>query len=409
MKTQLSPTSTQERIQALDILRGVAILGILIMNIQSFAMPSAAYLNPTAFGSLEGLNKWVWAFSHLFADQKFMTLFSLLFGAGILLVTDRAEAKGGSALGFHYKRNFWLLVIGLIHAHLIWYGDILVTYALCSFFVVLLRNWKPRTLLITGVLFMSVASLFSMGFASSFQFMPEAELMEMRLDWKPSTEMIDEEIAAITGSLSEQIAHNSESAVEMETVIFFFQFLWRAGGLMMIGMALYKWGIITGKRTLSFYGWGLLASFIVGIPLILIGMNMNTQAEWSFEYSMFVGSQYNYWGSLFVSFGYLCFVMIFSKSEGGLWVKQRLAAIGQMALTNYLMQSVICVFIFFGVGLGLFGQVDRVGQFLITIGIWALQFMWSKPWLERYRFGPMEWLWRSLSYGKSQAMSKSQN
>ena len=115
MSTSLHPTLGKERIQSLDILRGIAILGILIMNIQSFAMPSSAYLNPASFGDLEGINYWVWVISHVFADQKFMTIFSILFGAGIVLVTQKAEQREGKSAKLHYKRTFWLLVIGLLH------------------------------------------------------------------------------------------------------------------------------------------------------------------------------------------------------------------------------------------------------------------------------------------------------
>ena len=121
------PTST--RIVTLDVIRGIAILGILIMNIQSFSMIGQAYVNPTAFGDLTGINKWVWILSHVFADQKFMTLFSILFGASILLITEGVERKGKSPLKVHFSRNFWLLIIGLIHAYFLWYGDILTPYA----------------------------------------------------------------------------------------------------------------------------------------------------------------------------------------------------------------------------------------------------------------------------------------
>ena len=133
MKLSLTPTQVHERIQSLDIIRGIAILGILIMNIQSFSMPGSAYSNPMAFGDLDGINKWVWIISHVFADMKFMNIFSILFGAGIILVTSKSEMKTGKSAVLHYKRTIWLLIIGLFHAHLIWYGDILVIYALCAF------------------------------------------------------------------------------------------------------------------------------------------------------------------------------------------------------------------------------------------------------------------------------------
>ena len=139
------------------MLRGFALLGILIMNIQSFSMPGAAYLNPMAYGDMTGLNRWVWVLSHTLADQKFLSLFSMLFGAGVIVFAERAIARGGSSGWLHYRRSAWLLLFGLIHGHLLWYGDILYSYALCALWVYLFRNRSPTTLFISGFAFMSIA------------------------------------------------------------------------------------------------------------------------------------------------------------------------------------------------------------------------------------------------------------
>lgn len=402
----LSPVQAKERIQSLDVLRGIAILGILIMNIQSFAMPGAAYLNPTAYGDLEGLNRWVWILSRIFADQKFMTIFSILFGAGIVLVTDKAMAKTGKSAGLHYKRTFWLLIIGLLHAHLIWYGDILVAYATCALVVFLFRKMKPTTLFIIGMIVISVHTFIYVLFGLSIPSMPPEAAQEISLGWMPTSEMLNNEIAAITGTLSEQINANSAAALEMETFIFLIVIMWRAGGLMLVGMAFYKWGILSADKSNGFYIKGAIISLLIGLPIIIFGMLKNFEANWSFEYSMFLGSQFNYWGSLFVSFAYISLIMLFCKSSVVPWLKERFAAVGQMALTNYITQSVICVLLFYGIGFGLFGQVDRTGQILIVFGVWLLQFMWSKPWLSVYKFGPLEWIWRSLTYWSKQPLKK---
>ena len=251
MKESVQPVSSTDRIQSLDILRGLAILGILIMNIQSFAMPGAAYMNPMAFGDMSGLNGWVWKISHIFADQKFMTIFSILYGAGIVLVTQKAENKFGKSAGLHYRRTFWLLIIGLIHAHLIWYGDILVAYALCALFAYLFRKMKPSWLLILGLLLISVHTVIYLVFGLSLSYWPEESLIENRESWAPSLEALKAEIQAVTGTLSEQIAHNSEQAVFLETFVFLILMLWRAGGLMLVGMALYKRGILIGRKIKS--------------------------------------------------------------------------------------------------------------------------------------------------------------
>ncbi len=402
----LAPTTSKERILALDILRGIALLGILIINMQSFAMPGAAYLNPTAYGDLMGINKWVWILGHVLADSKMMAIFSILFGAGVLLVTDRAKARTGRSAGLHYSRSFWLLVFGLIHAHLIWSGDILVTYALCAFIVYLFRNKKARTLIIIGLILISIHTLIYILFGLSVSVWPDEQLADAMNDWKPGTDLLNAEIAQMTGSISEVISKNSSNAVMMETLVFPILFLWRATGLMLIGMAFYKLDILTAKRSVQFYKKGMVWGWLLGFPLVIFGVWQNFQSAWSYEYSMFFGGQFNYWGSLGVSFGYICAIMLFVKSDRVAWLQDRLAAVGQMAFTNYIAQSVICIVIFWGWGFGLFGQLDRLSQFFVILGVWIIQLIWSGPWLRSYKFGPLEWLWRTLAYRKIQPMKR---
>ncbi len=406
MDHPIQPVTKSERIRSLDILRGFAVLGILIMNIQSFSMPGAAYLNPMAYGDMTGINKWVWMLSHLFADQKFMTLFSVLFGAGIILMTERAVTRTGKSAALHYRRNFWLLLIGLLHAHLLWYGDILVAYAICALLVFPLRKWKPVNLLIWGIIIIGIHTLIYFLFGFTMDSWPAESLEQARESWFPGQARIEAEIAAITGSLSEQIGQVSATATVMETLVFLILFFWRVTGLMLIGMALYKWNILSAKRSRAFYIKGLLVGAFVGLALTGYGMYANFRADFAFEYSMYLGSQWNYWGSLFMAYSYLSLIMLLSQSTQYGWFKDRLAATGQMALTNYLTQSIICVFIFFGVGLGYFGQWERWSQILVVIVIMAAQLAWSKPWLEKHRFGPFEWAWRTLSYRKRQPMLK---
>jgi len=403
----MKPVEKTNRIQSLDLLRGIAILGILIMNIQSFAMPSSAYNNPLAFGDLSGFNKITWILSHLFADQKFMSIFSILFGAGIVLFTEKKELLTGSSVKLYYTRNLILLLIGLLHAHLIWYGDILVAYALCSFLVYPFRKLSPKKLLITGLLILSVPSFLNGFFQFSLPYMPASELQDLRLDWAPTNELIEQEITAFTGSISSQIKINSQQALFLETFVFLIQFLWRAGGLMLVGMALYRWGVLSAVRSRSFYLKSAFYSLIVGFPIVIYGIYMNFTMNWDFQYSMFTGSQFNYWGSLFVAYGYISLIMVFAQSDNYYTMKKRLASIGQMALTNYILHSFIGVLIFFGIGFGFFGKIDRSLQILIVGIIWIFQYLTSEKWLNSYRFGPLEWVWRSLTYGKKQPFLRS--
>jgi len=402
------PTPPSERIYSLDVLRGVAILGILIMNIQSFAMIEAAYINPTAFGDFTGLNKWVWILSHLFADQKFLSLFSILFGAGVILITQRAKIKGYKSTSLYYRRTIWLLIIGLIHAYLFWHGDILVTYALCGFIVYAFRNLKPNTLVIVGLIVFSISSLLYLFFGWSMQFWPPEAFDGTMQSWLPNQEIIDKEIAALQGTWLQQMAHRVPSSLKFQTFIFLIFTGWRAGGLMLIGMALYKWRILSAERSGKFYRIMTIAGLTTGFVLILIGIKNNFAYNFDFKYSMFIGWQFNYWGSLFVAMGYIGIAMYFLK-RGKNIVLNWFAAIGRTALSNYLLQTIICTLIYYGHGLGYFGQVDRVSQILIVFGVWIFQIVVTNIWIRYFQFGPVEWLWRSLSYLKVQPLKNAES
>ena len=407
MKLSLTPTQVHERIQSLDIIRGIAILGILIMNIQSFSMPGAAYTNPMAFGDMNGINKWVWIISHVFADMKFMNIFSLLFGAGIILVTSKSEMKTGKSAGLHYKRTIWLLIIGLLHAHLIWYGDILVIYALCALILYPLRKIKPSIQLLLGLIIFSIQSIIYLFFGATLGEWPADTLTELAQSWAPNMERINFEIGMITGSLSQQIQYNSAVAMYLETNFFVSLYgFWRVSGLMLIGMALYKIGFFTANKSNTYYYKPIFILFPLGFTLIILGVIKNFNADWNWEYSRFLGSQFNYWGSLFLCIAYLSIFMIFTNSNILKSLKNRFASVGRMALTNYILQSLTCTILFFGIGFGLFGQIDRWLQIIIVTLIWTLQLICSKPWLEKFRFGPLEWLWRSFTYGKKQKFIK---
>ncbi len=400
----LAPTSNQDRIGSLDLLRGIALLGILIMNIQGFSMIGAAYFNPTAYGDLSGANRWVWTLSHLFADQKFMTLFSILFGAGVLLMTSRAEEKGMSPARLHYRRTAVLLGFGLVHAYLLWFGDVLVWYALCSLLVFLFRKKSPRTLIILGVISLAVPPLLYFFFQWSLPHMPAEARAGLISGWTPPPEEVQRELDAYRSGWLAQMPERAPMALVLHTFVFMIWAGWRAGGLMLIGMGLFKLGILSAQRTIAFYVKLAAVGLPVGLALVWYGMTRHFAEEWAMEYSQFIGVQFNYWGSVLVSLGYLSLVMILCKCAAPGTLTRALSAVGRTALTNYLLQTVICTFIFYGHGLGLFGSVERTGQILIVLGIWVVQLVASPLWLSRFRFGPCEWLWRSLTYGRLQPL-----
>ena len=400
-----APIRTTERIVAIDVLRGFALLGILIMNIQRFSMPAAAYFNPTAYGDLGGTNRWVWILSHIFADQKFMTIFSLLFGAGIVLMGAKLDECGQRAWGVHYRRTFWLLLIGLAHAYLLWSGDILVAYALCGFWVYWLRRLRPGWQMALGVLVVSIPALVMAGTGLSMQFIPPETVQELQAGWQPAAETIAEEAASYRGGWLAQMDARVPASVEFQTVGLLFWGLWRAGGLMLMGMALYRWGVLSGRRSRSFYIGMAALGLAVGLPVVSWGVIQNFAHNWTMEFSRFgLGAQANYWGSLFVSAGYIGRLMLFARSRALPRLQDAVAAVGRTALTNYLLQTILATAIFYGDGLGLFGSVERVGQIGIVAAIWVVQLVVSPLWLRYYRLGPFEWLWRSLTYWRFQPM-----
>lgn len=403
-QSAIGPVSAPERIVSLDVLRGFALLGILIMNIQSFSMIDAAYLNPTAYGDLTGINKWVWILSYLLADQKFITIFSMLFGAGILLMTGRAESKGLKPAPLHYRRTLWLLLIGLIHAYVFWTGDILFPYAVCALIVYAFRKFSPKTLLLIGLVIFSVSSIIYLLFGFSISFWPPEAVEKIMEGWKPALEAIEHELAAYRGNWLAQMTHRVPSSLMFQTFIFMIWTGWRVGGCFLIGMALFKWSVLSAKKSKRFYWTMAISCFGIGFPIVTFGIVRNFAAGWKLEYSMFLGSQFNYWGSLLIALGYIGLIMLISKSQWWQGIKTSLAAVGRMALTNYLAQTLICTTLFYGHGFGLYGKVERIGQIGIVMIVWIIQLICSPIWLRYFRFGPAEWLWRSLTYKKKQPL-----
>ena len=386
------------RIDALDVLRGLAVLGILVMNVQAFAMPGAAYFNPTAYGNLEGVNLYVWVAGRLFADQKFMTIFSMLFGASLVLMTDRAEARG-DARRVHYRRMGWLLVVGLLHAHLLWSGDILFLYAVCGMLVYPLRRQPPARLFVLGAALLAIASVYSVGSGLSLPYWTQEALSTFTRDvWQPTPEMIEEELAAFRGAWLDQQPFRSADALDFETFVLISWGLWRAGGLMLIGMALFRSGVFSAECSPRFYLALIAVALAIGLPLVAYGIAADFARGWPL-WSLFVGAQFNYWPSIAVSLGYVGAVMLVCRRAALRALTRPFAAVGRTALSNYLLQTILCTSLFYGHGLGWFGSVDRVGQIGVVAAVWAVQLVASPLWLRRFRFGPAEWAWRSLTYG----------
>lgn len=210
------------RIETLDVLRGFALFGILMVNLPIFGLISAEVANPLARGPVDGITYACWWITYVFFDTKFVSIFSMLFGAGIVLMWQRGREKGASVWKGHYSRMFWLLLIGLVHAHVFWHGDILVVYALCGSIVYWFIGLKPRTLIGLGILFYLIGCGFFFLLGHTVPRLPEADLAETIAMWTPTKEMIQSELAIYRGDWLQQMPHRVKSALELQTILFLF-------------------------------------------------------------------------------------------------------------------------------------------------------------------------------------------
>ncbi len=413
----------KERIIAIDALRGFALLGILLMNMSSFAMPSAAYSSPTVYGGDDFWNRLVFGLSHIFADQKMMGLFSMLFGASVLLATSNIEKRGESPFKFYYSRNFWLLILGFLHSILLWDGDILMVYALCSFVLYWFRKTSPKWQLVWGLLVFLIPSLFSLWANSVVQptnityYQSYGEVSQAEIDDELShyrDPYIDQALYRLSyydwledpsNSTSEAFPGSPRAkADELVDLNDSLEYFFRAFGLMLAGMALYTWGIFSAQHSKAFYKRMALVGFGIGLPFAIFSLYQYNMHNWRGPYTLFIASIPNNIATPLIACGYVALIMLWSQSGHLPGLHKRLAAVGRIALTNYIAHSLISTFLFYGFGLSLFGYLDRIQQILVILAIWIFQLITSLWWLERFRYGPLEWLWRSLTYGRLQPL-----
>ncbi|WP_251358592.1 DUF418 domain-containing protein [Kangiella sp. TOML190] len=402
----IAASQASERHQSLDLLRGFAVLGILVMNIATIANINAFYMNPYVLGEPSSINLNAWFVNHFFADQKFYTLFSMLFGAGIMLMAQRANNKGVAAGPIHYRRMGWLLFFGLIHGYLIWYGDILATYALMGFWVYLLAlNTSAKKKFIIAAVLMGLYFLMMYGISNLFYQMSEADLLEMTEMFYPSSDTIAAEVAAYRGSWAEQFDHRLDFYSEMLLNALFIGPL-RIGSAMLLGMALYQTGVLTAQRSKGFYWKFLAVCLTLGVLIQYYDYRVLQQGDFNIIALFKSFGALNSMAAVFIALAYVAIFCLWFKSGLGLWIRHKFEAVGRMAFTNYITQSVICTTIFYGFGFGYFAELERYQLYFIVLAIFMLQLVWSELWLKKYYFGPLEWLWRSLTYGKLQRFSR---
>ena len=397
MTSKLTETQQTERIISLDLIRGIAVLGILLMNISSFSMIGQAYINPTIMGGLDGVNELVHKFNYIFANQKFMSIFSILFGAGIVLFSERVIAKGFNATKYYYRRLFFLLIFGFIHAYLIWEGDILVAYSICGAIAFLFRKMKPLPLLILTLVILSVPLLMNI---SWFSFVSTDEINASLSWWQLSDGDIQDKLEVMRGGFVGIQEVRFNSAVELQTVYFGFHTFWRALSMMLLGMYFYKLNILQAKKSKAFFLRMFGVCFIIGFLLCYHGVSKAYEHNWNAAYGFVYAEIFNYLGSLFLAISYIAVICLWEKSNFLQSAKTLMTKAGRMAFTIYILSSVICTLIFYGYGFGYIGHFDRLEQLLTVIIVWVFLVWFAHVYTEKYGQGPLEKFWRKLTYNK---------
>ncbi len=398
-----------DRISSLDLIRGIAVLGILAANIVAFGQPFSAYMWPEAFLTDHGsTSEKLWIAQFVLIDGKMRALFTLLFGAGMMLFMEKAWARGATRK-LQVRRLLFLMLFGLLHYFLLWKGDILTSYALVGLIALIFVKIKAKTQLMFGICgyvagaILYAAMMLPLHFIADTPFGQSPEMVELNKSLnegiKEATADDNIETAIITsGDYFGYVGHNfSEHSFDVfaTTGLFGFEML----PLMLIGMALYRMGLFTGqfnRKSQRFWGWtGLIVGG--GLTYLIALWAADTGFTYYGTLAAFVGAAPI--PRLIMALGLIALLAQWAPRITG-WLGQRLSAAGRMAFTNYLGTSLAMIIVFHGWGFGLFGELTRPQLYLVVLGTWALMLLWSKPWLERYRYGPLEWLWRCLTYGR---------
>lgn len=430
-----TPLALADRIQALDTTRGFAVLGILLMNIWSFAGPQAIYDYPVAAADWGGAPLQTWAVMHTLFEGSQRALFSLLFGAGMLLMVNRLDERtpGAGSARIYYRRLVFLMLFGLFDLFiLLWPADILFIYALCGLVLYPLRKLKPRSLLLLALVVFSVQGGLrtlnwqeSIGLQAEYaalQADPElaANADEATIKRKKAWEAIEQrahpdlnsakirESIRVSGSgaFGEFLVAKLQTSVILLIVVGLKSMLLDSLGAMLVGMALLRAGVLTMTAAPRSYVLLMLVGYGIGLPLAV----WETAAMISNDFDPILKARnlihYDF-RRMAVALGHLGLILMLCRRYSHSWLATRLAAVGRMALSNYLGQSILCGLVFYTVGLRLYGQFTGYYLYLVVAGIWAIQIAFSNWWLNRYHFGPFEWAWKSLTYKQRQPLRRS--
>jgi len=424
------PVSQRERISSLDVLRGFALLGILVMNVSDFALPENFDYNPTVAGPIGKLNLLLWAARFILFEGKMRALFSMLFGAGVILLTSRLEKRGYAAISgdIFLRRNMWLTLIGVMHAYFLWWGDILYFYGMTALlFLYPCRKLKAKTLLIAGMaVVLAVLAYRGVRLEQRSRLAQRAAAAavikangkslteEQQVDLKawqtvvenshPDRQTVNREIAEMRGGYASVFKRNAPIVFSEQGEGFYRLGFCDSLGMMLLGMGLLQLGFLSGQLSNRAYVWTAIIGYAIGLPMGVL----STWQAWRHNFDSLAVGQWEFLPydlqRIAVSLASASVIVLIVKAGALKWLTKPLAAVGQTALSNYLGTTVICVLLFDGYGLGLFGKLRFYQLFFVVGAIWIFNLVASTVWLKYFQFGPLEWIWRSATYWKRQPM-----
>jgi uncharacterized protein len=430
-----SPVAQSERLVILDSLRGFAILGILLMNIIGFGLPFVAIWDLSVLNELSGPNLNTWLITDTTVEGTQRALFSMLFGAGMILFISKLEKKNSGMVPaeIYFRRQIWLLVFGLINTYVfLWFFDILFMYALCGMLLFAFRGLSAKKLFIAATICLVLATArenrdlykakheikqgeqIALLDTSAIKLTPMQKdklgvMMALKEKSSPESKktLYDQQIRNGRGGLAEVYEQNSAIGAEGHTLVLYYFFIWDVLLFMFLGMAFFKTGILTGQHSVKTYLWLTIGG--LGIGFILSWLRLTELLDHKFNAyirAKEVNFEFYEIQRVFRSIGVFGFIMLLYKSGWFKWLFNLMRPVGQMAFSNYLLQSIICGLLFFGVGFGFFGKLQRYELYYVVAAVWIFEIAFSHLWLRQYRFGPFEWLWRSLTYWKLQPLKK---
>ncbi|MEM1296980.1 MAG: DUF418 domain-containing protein [Verrucomicrobiota bacterium] len=388
------PRLGTERINSIDLIRGIAICGLAPINILDFASPDDYYLTP---GDLRGSDLGLWVAVFIFGMGKFISLFSVLFGAGIVLQTQRSDLAGKDTARRYLPRLAWLFLFGMLHAYLIWYGDILVGYAITGFLVFWFRKWSAGRLLTVGGLIYVGYSLLLIAAITCLAIFVESDEFWNLLSESGAGDGEEWDPTDPTGTWLQQLPGRSLIALCVQIIAIPFLIIPINGGLMLIGMAALKSGFFEGSWKPSRYRLTLFLGLGLGLCLSAIGLILTAMGGWEFR-TFTLHSGWLMAATPLLVCGYAAAAVLWSRASILGWLQNGFRALGRMAFTNYIGQSVIFHLLFYGTGFGLRGQLSFTMVMLVPLAVWVFQIIASTLWFRVFRFGPLEWIWRCLTY-----------